>query len=201
MSDHDDDDFDDAESELADEPEQPALGVPTGAIEIEDDYLGNQELPRVRETRKPQPPPPTSNRLSRAERTLRVAAVAQMRVQGFKRADVHAYVNDKLLEKWSFMSERAIDRLIENADKLIREEGVRDLQMEKGKAIARLDDLYRKCNANKLYGTALRVQTRINRMLGLDAPLALKHANDPDNPMPAPVGGNFIVLVQEVEET
>lgn len=199
MSDHDDD-FDDAETELADEPEQPALGVPTGAIEIEDDYLGNQELPRPREPRKQQPPPPTPHRLSKAERTLRVAAVAQMRVQGFKRADVHAYVNDKLLEKWNFMSERAIDRLIESADKLIRDESVRDIQMERGKAINRYDDLYRKCNANKLYGTALRVQKAINRMLGLDAPIALKHGNDPENPMPVPQGGNFIVLVQEVEE-
>lgn len=201
MSDIDDEDFDDAGDELADELEAPAMGAPTGAIEIEDTYLGNQEIPLPRAEGRSAPIPPTErNRLSKAERTLRVATVAQMRVQGFKRADVHAFVNDQMLTRWGPMSERAIDRLIEGADKLIKAEATRDLQMERGKAISRLDDLYRKCNANKLYGTALRVQKSINRMLGLDAPIALKHANDPENPMPQPAGAAFVVVVQEVEE-
>lgn len=189
-----DDDFDD----LPDEERAETPAVQHGSVELPDDLLSNDE-PRQRS--KPTPPPPGA-RITKAQRQIRVATVAQMIVNGFKRRDIIAYVNEKLLVQWDGLSERGIDRLIRDATKIIESEAVTNVVLETGKAKARLDDLYRRSVGANLFGTAARVQKQLNRMLGLDAPIALRHGNDPANPMPVPItqSGPFIVLIQEVEE-
>jgi hypothetical protein len=191
MRDDLDDDLDDLSDE--EEPETPAAG---SGDELPEDFRSSDQPPAKQViapnvARKPRP--------TRAEMQVRVATVATMLINGFKRHDVHAYVNEKLAEKWDFLSERGIDRLIQRATKVIGTEATADIVLEKGKANSRLDYLYRKAVDAKLYGTALRVQRAINKMHGLEAPIKLRHGSDPENPLPAG-GGNFYVLIQEVAE-
>jgi hypothetical protein len=214
------DEFEEAGEALADEPDAAgqeaakAIETPDVVDPLDfDDEEGRSDFDTV--PAEPKPPRLTSERasvlgklerISQAERTVRVAQIVQMRLQGFKRGDVYRYVNAKLIGdkpgQWhSPMSERSLSRLIAAADKLIAEEATHDRAFETGKAIARLEALYRKSYAAGLLGTALRVQSRINKMLGLDAPVKVAHGNDPDNPLPIPVGtAAFTVLIQEVRE-
>jgi hypothetical protein len=194
----DDTDFEDID-ELGDEeqPERPAGGA--GAED--DDDLDLSDEPATWQAKQGPQPPTKRSTITKGERHLRIATVAAMIVNGYRRRDIIAKVNADYFDAWDNLSERGIERLISDANKLIAAEAAADLSVEKGKAIRRLNDLYRKSTNAKLYGTALRVQTRINRMLGLDAPLSVRHGNDPDNPMPVPqTAGPFIVIVQEVDE-
>lgn len=192
------DDLDDELDLLADEeiPEQAARD--RGGNDVADDYRSNDEpAPR----KKPAIDDPKYNqRLTKSQRNMRVGTVASMILNGYRRHDIHNYVNDKLAIAWGGLSERGIDRLIANAKQLIESEVAADVNLERNKAKMRLEDLYRRASGAKLYGTALRVQRAINNLLGLDPPKKIRHGNDPENPLPAGGGGQFIVLIQEAVE-
>jgi hypothetical protein len=179
------DDLDDELDLLPDEEEPELPAQDRGGNDVADDYRSNDE-PRPRN--KPAiDNPKYGQRLTRAQRNMRVGTVATMILNGYRRHDIHNYVNDKLAIAWGGLSERGIDRLIANAKQLIESEVSADVNLERNKAKMRLEDLYRKANGAKLYGTALRVQK-------------IRHGNDPENPLPAGGGGQFIVLIQEAVE-
>lgn len=186
---------------MSERDDESAMDMPDGAVEIDESFgLNDRKGGGKIAAPKGTIPAPGKQRATQAEIQLRVATVATMIINGFKRHDIVAYINERLLVQWDGLSERGIDRLIQKANKLIQQEAIVDVALEKGKAVSRLDTLYRKCVGAKLFGTALRVQRQINKMHGLDAPLAIRHGNDPDNPMPVQPGANFVVLIQEVEE-
>jgi hypothetical protein len=186
MSDELDDDFDD----IADEEQGEQQAVATESYALDE--------PRPR--KKPAVTQPNyDKRLTKAQRNLRIGTVATMILNGYRRHDIHNYINEKLAIAWDGPSERSIDRMIASARKLIEKTVADDIDLEKNKARMRLEDLYRKANGKQLYGTALRVQRAINKLLGLEAPTKVRHGNDPDAPLPQG-GGNFYVLIQEAVE-
>lgn len=204
----DEDDFDDADDVLPDEVDGQAppadgkgLVEPYGVQAIDESAvaLPGDVPPHTERPRQAQPDAPAV-RLSSATKAMRVSLIAQMRVQGMRRRDIHSYVNAHLLELWGNPSERTIDRMVHAADVKIKKLADVDIVREKGKAVGRFEYLFRKALANNQIGTALRIQVRINKLHGLDAALKVKHANDPDNPMPVPTQSQFIVVVQEVKE-
>lgn len=204
MSDRDDDfDDDDLGAELGDEvaEEAAAEGEATWSLikRTEEGAPRHERRARPGQT-VPPPADPDIRKITKAERQLRIATVAQMLVDGFKRRDVHAYINTELAVAWNSPSERSIDRFIAAATAIIESESMHNLALEKGKAKSRFDTLYKRALDAKQYGTAARIQKQINRMLGLDEPLKLRHGNDPDNPLPVNPSQNFIMLIQEVVE-
>ena len=140
-------------------------------------------------------------RPSRSEMQLRAAAVADLIIQNFKRYEIIELLQSPAGKaRYGELSIRAIDRLIHNANLLIEDAAVWDIQKEKNKAKARFEDLYKRSVSKGQFGTASRIQARINKLIGLDAPTKLGFGADPNAP-PLPAGiSTVLVVVQEAVE-
>lgn len=112
---------------------------------------------------------PTSrgNKISRAERTLRVDKVTELLAIGFDRAKVIQFVAEKT--DWGVCL-RTIDAYLKEATKRIQTQADVNLNYETGLALNRFDDLYRRNMGIQDYKSALMVQRERSKLLGLYRP-------------------------------
>lgn len=104
---------------------------------------------------------------TKAEKELRITKVHEMLVQGFTRPQIMQFIAEKT--NWN-LKERTIDWYISLATERIEKEGEAAQEFELGRALARLDDLYRRNMAIQDYKAALQVQRERSKLLGIYAP-------------------------------
>lgn len=144
-------------------------------------------------------------RVDQIEADRRTEVICKSIIEGHSNADILRYIQTQT--DWD-LSRRQIFRYIDKALKEVRASSKRERELELGKAIGRNEMIIRRALApakgkdGKTGEQDLRVAVRANalnaRLLGLEAPVRLRHGGDPDSP-PLP-SGDFIVLVQEVAE-
>lgn len=93
----------------------------------------------------------------------RVSDVHRMLLLGVRRREILQFASKK---KWG-VSDRAIDEYIARATERIREAAEVDRALELGRAMQRLDDLYRSAIQAEDFRTALQVQKELTAMIGL----------------------------------
>lgn len=116
-----------------------------------------------------------SSKGTRAVVAARVDVVYRLLLLGIDRPRIMEHI-EKKYPAWGCRT-RAIDAYIAKAKKLIIEAGECDRELEFGRALARLHDLYTRCVNAKNHRDALAVQKEINDLLGLKAPIEV-NVND-----------------------
>lgn len=110
---------------------------------------------------------------TKAEIGNRVNQVADMILQGFTRAQILQFITEKT--SWG-ISERQSDYYIRKARDKFEEEAAINRRFELGRAMKRLDDLYRRDMAIQDYKAALQVHKERSTLAGL-------YASDPRAPL------------------
>lgn len=108
-----------------------------------------------------------TRRTTKAEKNKRIEKITEMLTQGFTRAQILQFSSEKT--NWE-VSERTIDTYIAEATIQIEMLAEAASQYELGRALARLDDLYRRNMAIQDYKAALQVQRERSKLLGIYAP-------------------------------
>lgn len=103
-------------------------------------------------------------RITAAEMTRRVDQVAELVLAGLSRSEILRYVSEKT--DWG-VSERTVDTYLARANEKLQAEGKRDRAAEFGKALARLETLYRKALTGNNYKTCLSIQKEIAQLMAL----------------------------------
>ncbi len=93
----------------------------------------------------------------------RVSEVHRLLLAGVRRRDVLQFASK---QKWG-VSDRTVDDYISKANDAIREAADVDRALEVGRAVQRLQDLYRAAVQDKDHRTALQVQKELTALLGL----------------------------------
>jgi hypothetical protein len=93
----------------------------------------------------------------------RVSEIHQLLLAGVRRREILQFASKK---QWA-ISDRAVDEYIARAKEQIRATAEVDRSLELGRAIQRLNDLYRASISNGDHRTALHVQRELSSMLGL----------------------------------
>jgi len=108
--------------------------------------------------------PKSTNRSTNGEIELRVAKVVELLAAGVNRASVIRFAAEKT--DWR-VSDRTIDKYLQRAHEAIAKQAGVEREFVIGKALTRLDDLYRKAFAIQDYKTCLAVMKEHNRLMGL----------------------------------
>jgi hypothetical protein len=112
----------------------------------------------------------------------RVSAVFSLLLSGLRAQEIYEYVNqmaakeekEKPKELWEWhweVSQDTIQYYVGKANEMFRDQSKFKREMEFGKALVRLNTLYRRCITSKDLRTALQVQKAINDLVGLNAPV------------------------------
>jgi hypothetical protein len=122
-------------------------------------------------------------RISAAEMALRVDEVFNLLLQGLGRRQVLRFVADQRsggisrqgepLPDWQVRN-RQVDNYLAKATERLKESGKTQRDIEMGRAVARLNDLYAKSAARSDLRTCLSVQKDLTELLGLAAPNQLE---------------------------
>jgi hypothetical protein len=110
-----------------------------------------------------------SGKGTRAAVARRVDVVYRLLLLGLDRARIIEHV-EKKYPTWG-CGAAAIDRYIARAKQLLIEAGEQEREVEFGRALGRLHDLFARCLNDKDYRGALAVQKEINDLFGLKAPM------------------------------
>lgn len=108
------------------------------------------------------------SKASRSEFIRRVDIVYRLLLLGLRRAQIIETIEHKY-PAWG-ASSRSVDRYIHEARDLLERAGDYERQLEKGRALDRLHDLYARCVNAKDHRGALAVQHQINELCGLYPP-------------------------------
>ena len=107
-----------------------------------------------------------NRKATKAEVMLRVNTVIDLLCGGMTRSNIINYVETKWGLGW-----RSAENYIRMATKvLIEENDAIDLKIERGKAIRRLNLVFKQCMVAQDYGRAISAQRELNSLLGLNAP-------------------------------
>jgi hypothetical protein len=110
------------------------------------------------------------NKATNAETNKRVNTLYKMLLSGADRAEIIQYGSENYE-----IGERAIDDLIAKANEAFEEASKHLREVEFGKALTRLNNLYARSLKVQDFKTALSVQREINALLGLNTPTRLEH--------------------------
>lgn len=112
-------------------------------------------------------------RITKAEKEARVNKVYELLIGGARRYQICQYASSEQENKkdWN-VTPRQVDRYIQEANALIAQEAEFHRPRELGRAIAALDDLYRRCMKVQDYGKALAARRELNALLSLYEPPA-----------------------------
>ena len=114
-------------------------------------------------------------RQSKAENITRVNKTVELLTMGFTRAQIIQFGSEKA--SWG-VSDRSIDVYIAQAREILRSQSEADRAVEIGRALERLDDLYRRNMGIQDFKSALAVVKERNNMLGLNAPVETKQSGE-----------------------
>lgn len=139
---------------------------------------GDHGRGRHKPTKAPKP--------TRAEQELRITEIYKLLLMRVSRHDILRHVAEKTT--WG-IKERTIEYLISKANARFEAHAktIRDLEL--GKAIAGLSDLYSRAHRVQDYKTCLAAQRELNELLGLYAPKRLEHTGPEGGPQ------SFIALI------
>jgi hypothetical protein len=104
-------------------------------------------------------------KIDKVESAQRTNQVFTMLVNGASTSEVLQYAS----EKWQ-LTGRAVYNYVQKANKLIEKQAETKRSTEMGKAMARLNNLYKSALKVQDFKTCLAVQKEINTLLGLHAP-------------------------------
>ena len=113
-----------------------------------------------------------SGKATKAQVIRRVDIVYRLLLTGLDRQQILDHIASEHAD-WGVRT-RAIDTYMARAKRLIIEAGDHDREMEFGRALARLHDLFTRCLNAASHRDALAVQKEINELLGIKAPLQLE---------------------------
>lgn len=116
------------------------------------------------------------HRPTRAEREQRVGQIFALLIAGASRRTILQFTAEKTT--WN-LSERSVDSLVAAATRQIMASAAFNRDLELGKAIAQLNDLYAKCHRVQDYKTCIAARKELSELLGLYAPskIALTDTN------------------------
>lgn len=130
----------------------------------------------------------TGYKPTKAEHEQRLSQIHALLVNNLSRKDICRYVSEKTT--WG-LTERSIDRYIAEATKMIQASAAFSRDLELGKAIARINDLYSRAHRVQDYKTCLAVQRELSELLGLYAPKRMEHTGPDGSPQ------QFIAIMPE----
>ena len=162
------------------------------------------ELEPIEGTEEEAPP----RKATKAEVGNRINQVADMILQGFTRGQILQFVTEKTA--WG-ISERQTDYYIRKARDKFEEEAEINRRYELGRALKRLDDLYRRDMAIQDYKAALQVQKERSTLTGLYAAptTLLLTPGTQDNPGTLPtkinlradqIAGSFVDIYRDIQK-
>lgn len=111
----------------------------------------------------------SSTKGTKAAVARRVDVVYRLLLLGLDRPRILEHI-EKKYPAWGSRP-RTVDVYISKAKQLLIESGAHDRELEFGRALGRLHDLFTRCLNDKSYRDALAVQKEINDLLGLKAPI------------------------------
>lgn len=109
-------------------------------------------------------------KIDKVESAQRTNQVFTMLVNGASTSEVLQYAS----EKWQ-LTGRAVYNYVQKANKLIEKQAETERSAEMGKAMARLNSLYKSGMKVQDFKTCLAVQKEINALLGLYAPTKFQY--------------------------
>ena len=107
---------------------------------------------------------PRENKVTAAEKELRISEIFQLLIDGNTRRNILRYVKEQT--DWN-ISESQIDYYLHDATAYLKESAKIDRDSEIGKAVERLNKLYAKSLEDKDHRTCLAIQKEITEMFAL----------------------------------
>lgn len=101
---------------------------------------------------------------TKAETNKRMSIIQELVLQCWPRRTICQYVSQKT--DWN-VTDRSIDRYVKKVREEIKQSSAWDKDLEVGKALRQLDDLYRRCMKISDYKTALQVLRQRTELLQL----------------------------------
>lgn len=152
-------------------------------IEAQGTVMETGEEPTGAARRRKRAPKP-----NKAETEHRITEIYKLLLIGLARHDILRFCAEKT--QWG-LQVRAIEYLIAKATARLQEQAkyIRDIQL--GKAIARMDDLYSRTHRIQDYKTALAAQKELNELLGLYAPKRMEFTGPEGGPQ------HFIAIIPQ----
>lgn len=96
--------------------------------------------------------------------TRRISTIYKLMLKGLDRGDIRQYMAEK--GEWE-VSERQLDRYIADAVQMLKDHAAINHDEEYGKALARIEDLYKSCMSIQDYKAALSVLKEGNELRDL----------------------------------
>lgn len=122
--------------------------------------------------------PPRGDRITAAELEKRISVVTNLIINGMRRKQMVEFfqsAENKQAPWGRTLPLRTLDRYIKAAHTEIHANAARDRDREMGKALLRLEELYRKANVAGQYNTARRIQHDISELTKILPGVKIEH--------------------------